>query len=121
YLYSNNSDLALIHEYFNHMAKEQDRTIFIPLIFEDKLFIGGNVNFKEFWDNQIRDIDSCIVNNSDYVYWMTPLWKRAICLYFINRDFLKEKVKTKLKQRPILLYSIKYVYKGFRYIYRAFK
>ena len=33
YLYSNNSDLALIHEYFNHMAKEKDRTIFTPLIF----------------------------------------------------------------------------------------
>lgn len=121
YLYSNNSDLALIHEYFNHMAKEKDRTIFTPLIFEDKLFVGGNVNFKEFWDNQIRDIDISFANGSDYVYWMRPLWKRAICLYFINRDFLKEKVNNKLKNRPIILHGIKYTYKGLRYIYRLFK
>lgn len=121
YLYSTNSDLALIHEYFNHMAKEKDRTIFTPLIFEDKLFVGGNVNFKEFWDNQIRDIDISFASGSDYVYWMRPVWKRAICLYFINRDFLKEKVNNKLKNRPIILHGVKYTYKGLRYIYRLFK
>lgn len=121
YLYANNSDLALTHEYFNHMAKEADRTIFLPLLFEDKLFIGDTVNFKDYWDNQIRDIDSTMSSGSDYVYWMTPLWKRAICLYFINRDFLKEKVKHKLSNKPLLLKGITGTYKGLRFIYRGFK
>ena len=117
--------MSLVHEYLNHSPKYQDKMVFSMIEFEDDLTLGKMVNMVQFWDNQLRDIyqSSSGVNNfsHSYIYWIKPLWKRAIYLYFLDRNFLKMKIKEKFKYRPLLLLVMTKSYKLLRRIYRTFK
>lgn len=125
FLYYQREDMSLVHEYLNHSPKYQDKMVFSMIEFEDDLTLGKMVNMVQFWDNQLRDIyqSSSGVNNfsHSYIYWIKPLWKRAIYLYFLDRNFLKMKIKEKFKYRPLLLLVMTKSYKLLRSIYRTFK
>ena len=77
------------------------------------------MNFNHFWTGQIAAVNS---NNmgagQGYAYWINPLWKRAICLYFLDREFLKDRVRYRLKHKKLLLRSIESIYRGVRKVYR---
>lgn len=50
--------------------------------------------------------------------WLKKDWQRKICLYFINRDYLKTVVKQEMREYPRILSVIKSLYKSVRLVYR---
>ena len=119
FLHYQREDLALVHEYFNHSPKELDKSLFSSISFEDNLGIGEDVNFNHFWTGQIAAVNSFSVGGGQgYAYWINPLWKRAICLYFLDREFLKDRVRYRLKHKKLLLESIESIYRSIRRVYR---
>lgn len=116
-------DAALPLEYYQSTPKYFDRLIFSAVPFEDDLGVGKQrFNVLEYWNGQIANVNWATNFNIDTsLRWMTPMWKRVLCLYFIDRNYLKYKVKMKLAGQPKKLAAIQGIYRFFRKIYRAFK
>lgn len=122
FLYYQREDISLPHEYYNTTPRVFDRELFKGFDFEDDLGVGGKVQFLEVWTDQINNnVPTGTFNEGDILSWMYPLWKRAICLYFIDRNLLKRKVEKRLANKPMQLKALKGVYSVLRYIYRKIK
>lgn len=122
YLHYQRGDLSIVHEYLLTMARYTDRQIFAPLKFEDDLGMGQTFNLLDFWNWQINNVNQSLgANEGTNLNWIHPMWKRAICMYFIDRDLLKKKVNNKLANRPLVLSFLKKTYRSLRWIYRKFK
>lgn len=122
YLYYQREDASLAFEYYSAMAKLKDRQIFAYSDFEDELGLGKPVRIFDFWNRQVENVASGVSNSMDLsLHWIPSKWQRAICLYYINRDYLKYKVSVKLENRPKQLAVLKSLYRGTRRIYRTFK
>lgn len=122
YLHYQREDLSLVHEYLLTMSKYTDRQIFSTLKFEDDLGIGKTIKLLDFWNWQTNNVNYDLgANKGTNLNWIHPLWKRAICMYFIDRDLLKKKVNSKLANKPFTLNILKKTYKSFRWIYRKLK
>lgn len=122
YLSYQREDVSLPLEYFLSSAKMPDRQIFAYGNFEDELGLGKKVSTFDYWNSQIENVSKGINGTNDLsLHWIDSKWKRAICLYFINRDYLKYKVKTKFSHHPTLLSILKNGYKGLRSVYRLIK
>ncbi|WP_346686692.1 HAD-IA family hydrolase [Megamonas hypermegale] len=120
-LFYQREDISLIHEYLSSMPKYIDRQVFAALEFEDDLGIGKTVNLLDFWNKQISEVSTSSIQNQDTTLsWVYPLWVRSICLYFLNRNLLKQKVNERWKQYPIRLNILKKTYRFMRCIYRKF-
>lgn len=121
-LYYQREDVSLAIEYFFSSAKVVDRQIFSYGVFEDDLGLGKTVSTLDFWNEQIKNVTVPEEKTFDIQLSFIPSkWKRAVCLYFINRDFLKQKVKEKLSNHKVVLNGIRYSYKGLRSIFRLIK
>lgn len=115
-------EVSLPVEYYQAQAKYFDRLMFAAIPFEDDLWMGKRVNVLDYWNNQMDHIRLPNPVEKDYTFeWVHPFWKRAMCLYFIDRNLLKDQVKYKLRNRPMLLNTIICTYKGARWIYRKLK
>ena len=113
-------DASLLHEYFSASPKYFDKLLFAPLSFEDDLGLGKKVNLLDFWNGQIDAVTGSLGQNMETsLSWVFPLWKRAICLYFLNRNLLKRKIENRYRNK-IQLKIIKSLYRYFRFIYRKF-
>lgn len=122
YLYYQREDASLAFEYYSAMAKLKDRQIFAYSDFEDELRLGKPVRTFDFWNRQVENVASGVSNSMDLsLHWIPSKWQRAICLYYINRDYLKYKVSVKLENKPKQLAVLKSLYRGTRRIYRTFK
>ncbi len=122
YLYYQREDMSMIHEYFNAMSKYTDRQLFSVLNFEDDLGLGEKVNLLDFWNGQTNSSNYYLSENEGTsLNWIHPLWKRVICMYFIDRDLLKRKVEKKLRNKPLQLKVLKKTYISLRWIYRKLK
>lgn len=122
YLYYQREDMSMMHEYFNAMSKYTDRQLFSVLDFEDDFGLGEKVNLLDFWNEQTNSSNYYLSkNDGTSLKWIHPLWKRAICMYFIDRDLLKRKVENKLKNKPLQLRILKKTYKSLKWIYHKFK
>ncbi len=122
YLYYQREDASLAFEYYSAMAKLKDRQIFAYSDFEDELGLGKPVRTFDFWNRQVENVASGVSNSMDLsLHWIPSKWQRAICLYYINRDYLKYKVSVKLENKPKQLAVLKSLYRGTRRIYRTFK
>lgn len=114
-------DISLAFEYFLSMPKMTDRQLFAFSNFEDDLGLGEEVNTYDYWTRQIENVASGVGSGNDLsLHWIHSKWQRAICLYFLNRDYLKYKVKTKMKNHPTTLNIIRTSYKMCRKVYRNF-
>lgn len=124
YLYYQREDVSLPLEYFLEAAKKTDRQLMACSGFEDELTLGSHVRVADYWNGLIENVAAGLgggVNDNDNdmsLYRVSKKWQRAICLYFINRDYLKYKVKIRLASHPVLLSAIKSGYKGVRSVYR---
>lgn len=121
YLYYQREDASLAFEYYSAMAKLKDRQIFAYSDFEDELELGKTVSTFDFWNRQVENVASGVSNSMDLsLHWIPSKWQRAICLYYMNRDYLKYKVSVKLENKPKQLAALKGLYRGARKIYRTF-
>lgn len=121
YLYYQREDASLAFEYYSAMAKLKDRQIFAYSDFEDELGLGKTVSTFDFWNRQVENVASGVSNSMDLsLHWIPSKWQRAICLYYMNRDYLKYKVSVKLENKPKQLAALKGLYRGARKIYRTF-
>lgn len=113
-------DTSLSLEYFLAKAKLTDRLMFAGIPFEDDMGRGRFSSILDFWNEQ----RALLIPSKDYLMsdvtlsWKKNDWKRLICLYFINRDYLKRVVKEELIEYPRILWVIKFFYKSSRLIYR---
>lgn len=116
-------DISMALEYYMSMPKETDKKIFSFCDFEDDLGLGKTVSTYDFWNSQIANVTSYSGNSVDLsLHWLHHRWQKAICLYFLNRDYLKEKVKQALKEdHPLALKCLRNGYKFCRKIYRAIR
>lgn len=122
FLFYQREDISLPHEYYNTTPSLFDRELFKGFDFEDDLGLGDKVNFLEVWTDQINNVvPAATYNQGETLSWMYPLWKRAICLYFLDRNLLKRKVEKRLVNKPTQLRVLKKIYSSLRYIYRKFK
>ena len=122
YLSYQRGDISLPFEYFLSSAKMSDRQIFAYGEFEDDLSLGKKISTFDYWNGQIENVSKGINGTNDLsLRWIDSKWKRAICLYFINRDYLKYKVKTRFSHHPTFLSMLKNGYKGLRSVYRLIK
>ena len=118
-LYYQREDVSLAFEYYSAMSKIKDRKIFAYSDFEDDLGLGKSVNTFDFWNQQIENVASGCSGSMDWsLHWIPSKWQRAVCLYYINRDYLKYKVNMKLAKHPKKLGLLKAGYRGVRKIYR---
>lgn len=116
------SDVSLPLEYFLSLPKMTDRMIFAYGNFEDELGLGKNVDTFDYWNGQIENVAGGINGHADLsLHWINSKWKRAICLYFIDRDYLKYKVKSSFSSHPKGLAVLCTSYRGLRKIYRTIK
>jgi len=123
-------DVSLAHEYLNSTPKYQDMLLFKCFEFEDKLGVGAYFNMVDFWSKQVNDhLNSNLFRTTsgnpvpvnDYTLsFVEQKWLRVFCLYFVNRNFLKEKVKEKLQGTPVVLKCLTAGYGALRSIYRLF-
>lgn len=119
YLSYQKGDVSLPLEYFLSSAKMADRRIFAYGEFEDDLGLGGKISTFDYWNGQIENISRGINGVNDLsLHWIDSKWKRAICLYFMNRDYLKCKIKIRFSNHPVFLSILRNGYKGLRSIYR---
>ena len=122
YLYYQREDASLAFEYYSAMAKLKDRQIFAYSDFEDDLGLGKNVSTFDLWNRQIENVASGVSNSMDLsLHWIPSKWQRAVCLYFMNRDYLKYKVKVKFQNNPVFLQCLRSSYKGIRKVYRKIR
>ena len=113
YLYYQREDASLAFEYYSAMAKLKDRQIFAYSDFEDELGLGKTVSTFDFWNRQVENVASGVSNSMDLsLHWIPSKWQRAICLYYMNRDYLKYKVSVKLENKPKQLAALKGLYRG---------
>lgn len=122
YLYYQREDASLPFEYYCSLSKIKDRQIFAYSDFEDDLGLGKSVKTFDYWNGQIENVASGLSGAMDWsLHWIPSKWQRAICLYYMNRDYLKYKVSTKLQNHPKKLAVLKVGYRGLRKVYRSFK
>ena len=122
YLYYQREDASLPFEYYCSLSKIKDRQIFAYSDFEDDLGLGKSVKTFDYWNGQIENVASGLSGAMDWsLHWIPSKWQRAICLYYMNRDYLKYKVSTKLQNHPKKLAVLKAGYRGLRKVYRSFK
>lgn len=122
YLYYQREDASLPFEYYCSLSKIKDRQIFAYSDFEDELGLGKSVKTFDYWNGQIENVASGLSGAMDWsLHWIPSKWQRAICLYYMNRDYLKYKVSTKLQNHPKKLAVLKVGYRGLRKVYRSFK
>lgn len=122
YLSYQRGDISLPFEYFLSSAKIADRKIFAYGEFEDELGLGKKVSTFDYWNGQIENVSKGIHGTNDLsLHWIDSKWKRAICLYFINRDYLKYKVKMRFSNHPFALSILQNGYKSIRKVYRSLK
>lgn len=117
-------DASLPLEKFLNEAKYYDRLMFKALSFEDDLGEGkSNYNILDFWNGQMNNsrMNTSIIQVGNDLGSIYPLWKRAIFLYFLDRNLLKYKINHRLRAQPKKLKVIKTVYRFLRSIYRSFK
>lgn len=117
------SDASIPFEYLLASAKLLDRKIFSHIMFEDDLGEGKKFSLFDYWTNQIKRVNTTITRESNNIGIDSsqPKWKRAIYLYFMDRDYLKYKVKERYKYSPQKLGVLIHVYRGLRAIYRKFR
>lgn len=122
YLYYQREDASLPFEYYCSLSKIKDRQIFAYSDFEDDLGLGKSVKTFDYWNGQIENVASGLTGTMDWsLHWIPSKWQRAICLYYMNRDYLKYKVSTKLENHPKKLAVLKAGYRGLRKVYRSLK
>lgn len=122
YLYYQREDASLPFEYYCSLSKIKDRQIFAYSDFEDDLGLGKSVKTFDYWNGQIENVASGLSGAMDWsLHWIPSKWQRAICLYYMNRDYLKYKVSTKLQNHPKKLAALKMGYRGLRTVYRSLK
>lgn len=122
YLYYQREDASLPFEYYCSLSKIKDRQIFAYSDFEDDLGFGKSVKTFDYWNGQIENVASGLTGTMDWsLHWIPSKWQRAICLYYMNRDYLKYKVSTKLENHPKKLAVLKAGYRGLRKVYRSLK
>jgi HAD superfamily hydrolase (TIGR01549 family) len=122
YLYYQRGDVSLPFEYYLSMSKIKDRQIFAYSDFEDDLGIGKSVSTYDYWNGQIENVASGLSGAMDWtLHWIPSKWQRAICLYYMNRDYLKYKVSVKMAGHPQELALLKAGYRGMRRLYRMFR
>lgn len=59
-------------------------------------------------------------SRNNLVDFLNKPWKKAIVLYWLDRDLLKKKVREKLFSSPKMLWTLRMMYKGCRGVYRSF-
>lgn len=123
FLACQHEDISLALEYYMSMPKETDKKIFSFCNFEDDLGLGKPVSIYDFWSNQIANVTDHSFYSVDLsLHWLHHRWQKVICLYFLNRDYLKDKVKETLKENhPLALQCLRNGYKFCRKIYRAIR
>lgn len=113
-------DISLALEYFMSKPRMTDQKLFALGVFEDDLGIGGKAKTYDMWHEQIKNVSNETENKMDIsLDWIHSKWKRAICLYFLNRNYLKYKVKTRLKNHKLILKILENSYKACRKVYRT--
>ena len=115
-------DISLALEYYLSMPKLTDKKIFAFCDFEDELGLGKKFSMYDFWNSQIANVTSNFCNDVDLsLHWVHHKWQKAICLYFLDRDYLKSQVKLSMKDYPLALKCLRNGYKFVRKIYRIFQ
>lgn len=115
-------DAGLVSEYYQAQAKFFDRLPFAAIPFEDDIGIGTTVNTLDYWNGQIANTNAGINLEMDSsLRWMTPMWKRVLCMYFIDRNMLKKKVKKRWQNAPLRLKLLISTYRKLRWVYRRGK
>lgn len=113
-------DISLALEYFMSKPRTTDQKLFALGNFEDDLGIGGKVKTYDLWQEQIKIVSNGIENKFDLSFnWINSKWKRAFLLYFLNRNYLKYKVKNRLQGHKFILKFLKNSYKACRKVYRT--
>lgn len=113
-------DISLAFEYFMSKPRTTDQKLFALGIFEDDLGIGGKISTYDVWNRQVKSIANGFGNEIDLSFdWIHSKWKRAICLYFLNRNYLKRKVKEHMREHQIMLMFLVNSYKLCRKVYRT--
>lgn len=116
------ADVSLPIEYYQSAAKFTDRRPFAYGDFEDDLGLGKSISTFDYWNGQIENVRAGIGGGMDLsLKWMPSKWQRAICLYFIDRNYLKYKVKNKLSNHTTSLSLLIGSYKSIRKVYRLLK
>lgn len=125
YLFYQKQDASLPLEKFFSEAKYVDQLMFNTLTFEDDLGLEQkNVKVLDFWNGQMNNsrMPGTSMGIESSIYSIYPLWKRAIILYFLDRNLLKYKINQRwMYQKPIQLKVLKYSYRFLRRVYRFFK
>lgn len=113
-------DISLAFEYFMSKPRTTDQKLFALGNFEDDLGIGGKISTYDVWNRQVKSIANGFGNEIDLSFdWIHSKWKRAICLYFLNRNYLKRKVKEHMREHQIMLMFLVNSYKLCRKVYRT--
>lgn len=119
-LYCQHDDISLAFEYFMSRPKTTDQKLFAPDNIEDDLGVGGTISAYDLWKEQIKNVSNGFENRPDLsLDWINSKWKRAICLYFLNRNYLKYKIKNRMRNHKIMLKFVENGYRACRKIYRT--
>ena len=103
-----------VFDYFLAYPKISDKLLFSCIFASD--IIGHNdvgVSFEKTWDEQIPK------KESQYEF-LKPRWKKTLYLVLIDRTLFKEKVKNRLRSRPILFGIFRVIYQLARKVKRFF-
>lgn len=122
YLGFKNQEVSLPYEGMIRSLKEVDRRIFKASYFEDLIYgAKDKINIYDFIQNQYMNLPTYQgTNNATYISHAEmvqailgnrPKVVKAITYAVFDRKTLKEKVKGRLVNRPILLRSSKIIYK----------
>lgn len=113
-------DISLAFEFFMSKPRKTDQKLFALGNFEDDLGVGDKVSTFDFWTRQIKSVANRSGNEIDLsLDWIHSKWERAICLYFLNRNYLKYKVKMRMRNHKIMLKFLENSYKACRKVYRT--
>lgn len=133
YIPFKSQEVSLIFEGFLVNSKDMDRKIFDCAYFEDNVYgAKSKINIYEFITNDIIRIrnespEAIIESSMDYsrmidrILWGRGKFTKAIAYAIFDRKTLKEKVKNKLKDKPILLKTSKTIYKSLKRVLKRRK
>lgn len=133
YIPYKSQEVSLVFEGFLVNSKDMDRRIFNSSYFEDDVYGAKNkINIYDFITNDINLIRNentgiSLEPSLDYssmvnrILWGRNKFIKVITYAIFDRKTLKEKVKIKLKDKPILFRVSKWGYSNLRNFKRIFK
>lgn len=119
-------DLGFAHEHYMHHPARGDMHMFSAFYFEDDVLQNKNYAKQRLTDIWWKDLKWNRLTNGGPAHYskevdidFAPKWKKVLYYALFDRKTLKEKVKNRVRNKPMLYWFLKWGYGTVRSCYRG--